>query len=97
MRSPWRSSTEIRRNRGMLALAIRRTFAAGNRCCHEPCGDCSKIDRLFGEGVSCLVRLESKAENRGGSVCESNTPATSEMPPAGFEDRESHRTPCASE
>jgi len=56
-----------------------------------------KIDRLFGEGVSCLVRLASKAENRGGSVCESNTPATSEMPPAGFEDRESHRTPCASE
>ena len=41
-RSRWRSSAEIRRNRGMLELAIRRTFAAGNRCCHQPCGNCSK-------------------------------------------------------
>jgi len=32
----------------------------------------------------------------GGSVCESNTPATSKMPPAGFEDRDDHRTACAS-
>src|SRR5207248_2926066 len=32
----------------------------------------------------------------GGSVCESNAPATSEMPPAGFEDRDDHRTACAS-
>jgi hypothetical protein len=32
----------------------------------------------------------------GGSVCESNTPATSRMPPAGFEDREFHREPVAS-
>src|ERR1700675_5183898 len=31
----------------------------------------------------------------GGSVCESNTPATSKMPPAGFEDRDDHRTACA--
>jgi len=29
-------------------------------------------------------------------VCESNTPATSKMPPAGFEDRDDHRTACAS-
>jgi hypothetical protein len=29
-------------------------------------------------------------------VCESNAPLTSEMPIAGFEDRESHRTPFAS-
>jgi hypothetical protein len=35
-------------------------------------------------------------EANGGSVCESNAPTTSEMPPAGFEDREDHRTPCAS-
>src|ERR1035437_6054325 len=32
----------------------------------------------------------------GGSVCESNAPLTSKMPIAGFEDRESHRTPFAS-
>src|SRR5580700_8333771 len=35
-------------------------------------------------------------EKNGGSVCESNTPATSWMPPAGFEDRDDHRTACAS-
>jgi len=29
-------------------------------------------------------------------VCESNAPATGNLPPAGFEDREDHRTPCAS-
>jgi hypothetical protein len=29
-------------------------------------------------------------------VCESNAPSTSKMPIAGFEDRESHRTPFAS-
>jgi hypothetical protein len=29
-------------------------------------------------------------------VCESNTPATSKMPPAGFEDRELHPQPYAS-
>ena len=32
----------------------------------------------------------------GGSVCESNAPLTSKTPIAGFEDRESHRTPFAS-
>ena len=32
----------------------------------------------------------------GGSVCESNAPATGFLPPAGFEDREDHRTLCAS-
>src|ERR1700694_149467 len=32
----------------------------------------------------------------GGSVCESNTPATSKIPPAVFEDRDDHRTACAS-
>src|SRR5580658_9579770 len=32
----------------------------------------------------------------GGSVCESNAPLTPKMPIAGFEDRESHRTPFAS-
>jgi hypothetical protein len=32
----------------------------------------------------------------GGSVCESNAPATGNLPPAGFEDREDHRTLCAS-
>jgi len=36
------------------------------------------------------------AKNIGGSVCESNAPATGFLPPAGFEDREDHRTPCAS-
>src|SRR5215831_5783427 len=36
------------------------------------------------------------AKTNGGSVCESNAPLTSEMPIAGFEDRESHRTPFAS-
>jgi hypothetical protein len=35
-------------------------------------------------------------KTNGGSVCESNTPATSWMPPAGFEDRDDHRTACAS-
>ena len=37
-----------------------------------------------------------KTASNGGSVCESNTPATSEMPPAGFEDRDDHRAACAS-
>ena len=37
-----------------------------------------------------------KLLKNGGSVCESNTPATSKMPPAGFEDRDDHRTACAS-
>jgi|HubBroStandDraft_2_1064218.scaffolds.fasta_scaffold06200_7 uncharacterized protein (DUF4415 family) len=32
----------------------------------------------------------------GGSEWESNPPATSEMPPDGFEDRDDHRTTCAS-
>ena len=32
----------------------------------------------------------------GGSECESNAPATSKMPPTGFEDRDDHRTACAS-
>ena len=32
----------------------------------------------------------------GGSEWESNPPATSKMPPAGFEDRDDHRTACAS-
>ena len=32
----------------------------------------------------------------GGSEWESNPPATGFLPPAGFEDREDHRTPCAS-
>ncbi len=32
----------------------------------------------------------------GGSEWESNPPATSGMPPAGFEDRDDHRTACAS-
>ena len=40
--------------------------------------------------------LAKRIPGHGGSVCESNAPATSEMPPNGFEDRESHRTPCAS-
>jgi hypothetical protein len=35
-------------------------------------------------------------KTNGGSVCESNTPATSKMPPAGFEDRELHPQPYAS-
>jgi hypothetical protein len=32
----------------------------------------------------------------GGSVCESNAPATPVVPPAGFEDRDRHRTTNAS-
>jgi hypothetical protein len=32
----------------------------------------------------------------GGSECESNAPATGNLPPAGFEDRELHRQPLAS-
>jgi len=32
----------------------------------------------------------------GGSEWESNPPATGKLPPAGFEDREDHRAPCAS-
>jgi hypothetical protein len=36
------------------------------------------------------------ASVNGGSEWESNPPATGNLPPAGFEDRESHRTPCAS-
>src|ERR1700720_102725 len=35
-------------------------------------------------------------DRNGGSEWESNPPATGNLPPAGFEDREDHRTPCAS-
>jgi len=42
------------------------------------------------------ARVPSQVLCFGGSVCESNTPATSKMPPAGFEDRDDHRTACAS-
>jgi hypothetical protein len=33
----------------------------------------------------------------GGSEWGSNPPATGSLPPAGFEDRDDHRTACASE
>jgi hypothetical protein len=49
--------------------------------------------------ISSLIRRRcsyNHLKTNGGSVCESNAPATSEMPPAGFEDREDHRTLCAS-
>src|ERR1700722_17368506 len=46
-------------------------------------------------------RIISPPERRvrrklGGSEWESNPPATGNLPPAGFEDREDHRNPCAS-
>src|SRR5260370_28640854 len=60
----------------------------------------------FAFASACAFALPTKARSsdfvvcnllkRGGSVCESNTPATSKMPPAGFEDRHDHRTACAS-
>ena len=40
--------------------------------------------------------MPGRVIDSGGSVCESNAPTTPEVPPAGFEDREDHRTPCAS-
>src|ERR1035438_7553236 len=42
------------------------------------------------------MQWSCKSLKTGGSVCESNTPATSKMPPAGFEDRELHPQPYAS-
>jgi hypothetical protein len=38
----------------------------------------------------------SLSKQTGGSVCESNAPTTSEMPSAGFEDRNRHRPAYAS-
>jgi hypothetical protein len=40
--------------------------------------------------------LACKLLKYGGSEWESNPPATGNLPPAGFEDRENHRAPCAS-
>ena len=37
-----------------------------------------------------------KLLKNGGSEWESNPPTTSEMPSAGFEDRDDHQTTCAS-
>jgi hypothetical protein len=51
--------------------------------------------RLLSELISSDF-VVCKLLKNGGSVCESNTPATSKMPPAGFEDRDDHRTACAS-
>jgi hypothetical protein len=42
------------------------------------------------------LRVREVLKLNGGSEWESNPPATSEMPPAGFEDRGDHRTACAS-
>jgi hypothetical protein len=48
-------------------------------------------------GLSSNKKLVCKSlKINGGSVCESNAPLTSKTPIAGFEDRESHRTPFAS-
>ena len=44
----------------------------------------------------CTPIARARRVEIGGSVCESNAPSTSKMPIAGFEDRESHRTPFAS-
>ncbi len=43
-----------------------------------------------------LCVAESSGVFLGGSVCESNAPVTGLPPLAGFEDREDHRTLCAS-
>src|ERR1700751_397558 len=46
--------------------------------------------------ATALIQSASLRKQIGGSVCESNAPTTSEMPSAGFEDRDRHRTTNAS-
>ena len=53
-------------------------------------------NRAGAENVAVMRDSAYVNEKFGGSVCESNAPLTSKMPIAGFEDRESHRTPFAS-
>jgi len=52
--------------------------------------------RLWSLLVATLLEFLYLAEKLGGSVCESNAPATGDPPPTGFEDRGNHRTACAS-
>src|SRR5580698_10789298 len=52
--------------------------------------------RVLGLISETTIESLNSLKTNGGSVCESNTPATSKMPPAGFEDRDDHRTACAS-
>jgi hypothetical protein len=85
-----------RRSGGVYSLGIlQRTALAisngGPRLCRRRHVDSEGGQVRFpSDFVACkLLKI-------GGSVCESNTPATSKMPPAGFEDRDDHRTACAS-
>jgi hypothetical protein len=55
-----------------------------------------EAERERAPGARCRNPESARELYFGGSVCESNAPATSKMPPAGFEDREDHRTLCAS-
>jgi hypothetical protein len=43
-----------------------------------------------------FAKYSNLLNTNGGSEWESNPPATGNLPPAGFEDRGSHRTACAS-
>src|SRR5580704_2028346 len=52
--------------------------------------------RVLGLISETTIESLNSLKTNGGSVCESNTPATSKMPPAGFEDRELHPQPYAS-